>query len=84
MTLHLEYNLTTGACESVKVNLIQLLKQEVSKLDLIYQGDLCKMSDCSDIDVTITCSGFSAGRRKRQVVYASVLAVIKLGNIPTQ
>ncbi|XP_052242513.1 uncharacterized protein LOC127852603 [Dreissena polymorpha] len=84
ITLHLEYNLTTGACESVKVNLIQLLKQEVSKLDLIYQGDLCKMSDCSDIDVTITCSGFSAGRRKRQVVYARVLAVIKLGNIPTQ
>ncbi|XP_052765018.1 uncharacterized protein LOC128206514 isoform X2 [Mya arenaria] len=81
IVLRIYYKPTTVACNAIEDNLKVLIKQTFTTLQNIFVGeDLCRVANCDDIQINITC--VERSRRKRQTTLSELQATVNLLNAP--
>lgn len=70
VNVELKYHITTTTCDKVKVTLVSEIRTRMSGLNAEWDGQLCDQSDCSDVNVVVTCNPLINTESKTTVMFA--------------
>ncbi|XP_070186674.1 uncharacterized protein [Littorina saxatilis] len=78
------YHVPSSECNEVSQEVREQMELRLQQQNARWSNGLCKMTDCSDIQLDISCQVGAAptGRRKRQATYQDVTVTMTADDVP--